>query len=74
MLTTAKNLALNHVAKWDNKYNDSLEEFNEPPIGLTTQNFEDEFESKESLLSLAKKTKTELKQILKSVLEYYKPI
>ena len=56
MLTTAKNLALNHVAKWDNKYNDSLEEFNEPPIGLTTQNFEDEFESKERFLVFIRAT------------------
>jgi len=50
MLKTAKNLALNHVAKWDNKFNDSLEEFNEPLLELTTQSFEDEFESKERFL------------------------
>ena len=50
MLKTARNLALNHVAKWDNKFNDSLEEFDESPLELTTQDFEDEFESKERFL------------------------
>lgn len=50
MLKTARNLALNHVAKWDNKFNDSLEDFDESPLELTTQDFEDEFESKERFL------------------------
>jgi RNA polymerase sigma-70 factor (ECF subfamily) len=50
MLKTAKNLALNHIAKWDNKFNDSLEEFEDSPLELTSQNFEDEFESKERFL------------------------
>jgi len=50
MLKTAKNLALNHAEKWDNKFNDSLEEFSEPLFELTTQDFEDEFESKERFL------------------------
>ena len=50
MLKTAKNLALNHIAKWDNKFNDSLEEFVESPFELLTQNFEVEFESKERFL------------------------
>jgi RNA polymerase sigma factor (sigma-70 family) len=50
MLKTAKNLALNHIAKWDNKFNDSIEDFSDTPIELTSQNFEDEFESKERFL------------------------
>jgi RNA polymerase sigma-70 factor (ECF subfamily) len=50
MLKTAKNLALNHIAKWDNKFNDSIEDFSESPVGLTSRNFEDEFESKERFL------------------------
>ncbi len=56
MLRTAKNLALNHIAKWDNKYNDSIEEFSEPPVELTSQNFEDEFESKERFLVFVQAT------------------
>ncbi|MFB0980671.1 MAG: RNA polymerase sigma factor [Alteromonadaceae bacterium] len=56
MLKTAKNLALNHIAKWDNKFNDSIEEFSEPPIELTSQNFEDEFESKERFLVFVQAT------------------
>ena len=56
MLKTAKNLALNHIAKWDNKFNDSIEEFSEPPIELISQNFEDEFESKERFLVFVQAT------------------
>jgi len=56
MLKTAKNLAINHQAKWDNKFNDSLEDFDEPPVQLNTGNFEDEFESKERFLFFCKAT------------------
>jgi RNA polymerase sigma-70 factor (ECF subfamily) len=56
MLKTAKNLALNHVAKWDNKYNDSLEDFAEPPVSLKTGELEDEFESKERFLLFCRAT------------------
>jgi RNA polymerase sigma factor (sigma-70 family) len=56
MLKTAKNLAINHVEKWDNKFNDSLEEFTEPLPELSTQNFEDEFESKERFLLFVQAT------------------
>jgi RNA polymerase sigma-70 factor (ECF subfamily) len=56
MLKTAKNLALNHVQKWDNKYKDSLEDSCEPPVQLITQNFENEFESKERFLLFCKAT------------------
>ncbi|WOH36504.1 RNA polymerase sigma factor [Thalassotalea fonticola] len=50
MLTTAKNLALNHIAKWDNKFNDSLEDFTESPVELKSCSFEENFESKERFL------------------------
>ncbi|KGJ92848.1 RNA polymerase sigma factor [Colwellia psychrerythraea] len=56
MLKTAKNLALNHVAKWDNKYKDSLEEFTEPPVQLMSTNVEDDYESKEQFLFFCRAT------------------
>ena len=56
MLKTAKNLALNHVAKWDNKYKDSLEDFVEPPVQLTGAKVEDDYESKEQFLLFCRAT------------------
>nr|WP_232771378.1 RNA polymerase sigma factor [Colwellia sp. 12G3] len=56
MLKTAKNLALNHVALWDNKYNDSLEDFSQPPVQLTSVNVEDDYESKEQFLFFCRAT------------------
>ncbi len=56
MLKTAKNLALNHVQKWDNKYNDSIEDFCDTPVQLKTANFEAEFESKERFLLFCRAT------------------
>jgi len=56
MLTTAKNLALNHVAKSAHKYNDSIEDFAQPPVELNTQSFEDEFDSKERFLLFCRAT------------------
>ena len=56
MLQTAKHLALNHLAKWDNKYNDSLESLALPPIELNTQQFESQFASKERFLLFCKAT------------------
>lgn len=50
MLQTAKNLAINHVAKWDNKFGESIEDFDELPVDLSSQSFEKEFESKERFL------------------------
>ncbi|OUS24568.1 RNA polymerase subunit sigma-70 [Thalassotalea sp. 42_200_T64] len=50
MLTTAKNLALNHSARWDNKFNDSLEDFTVPPVELNSRSFEEDFESQEKFL------------------------
>nr|WP_232771140.1 RNA polymerase sigma factor [Colwellia sp. 75C3] len=56
MLKTAKNLALNHVARWDNKYNDSLEDFIQPPVQLTSIKVEDDYESKEQFLFFCRAT------------------
>ena len=43
MLKTAKHLALNHIAKWDNKFNDSLEHDAELPPLLKSSQLEDEY-------------------------------
>jgi RNA polymerase sigma factor (sigma-70 family) len=56
MLKTAKNLALNHVAKWDNKYKDSLEDLSQPPVQLTSIKVEDDYESKEQFLFFCRAT------------------
>jgi len=56
MLKTAKNIAFNHNAKWDNKFNDSIEDFVEPPVELSSSNFEDDYESKERFLSFCRAT------------------
>ncbi|MCJ8321210.1 MAG: RNA polymerase sigma factor [Colwellia sp.] len=56
MLKTAKNIALNQNAKWDNKYNDSIEDFLEPPVELISTKFEDDFESKERFLLFCRAT------------------
>ena len=56
MLKTAKNLALNHINKWDNKYNDSIEDFAYPVVELTSQHFEEQFESKERFLLFCRAT------------------
>ena len=45
ILKTAKNLALNHANKWDNKYSDSLDDSAVDLSGLTSLKFEDQFES-----------------------------
>lgn len=56
MLRTAKHLALNHVAKWDNKYNDSLDENNEYQQALSSLELEDEVTSKERFLLFCRAT------------------
>jgi len=56
MLKTAKNLALNHLSKWDNKYNDSIEDFALSPVELTSRSFEDDYETKERFLFFCKAT------------------
>lgn len=54
MLTTAKNLALNHKAKSAEKLNQSIEDLSQSPVSLLTDNFEDNFESKERFLLFVK--------------------
>lgn len=56
MLRTAKHLALNHVAKWDNKYSDSLDGNNEYQQALSSLNLEDEVTSKERFLLFCRST------------------
>ncbi len=56
MLKTAKHLALNHIAKWDNKFNDSLEHDNELPVLLKSMQLEDEYTSKERFLLFCRAT------------------
>lgn len=50
MLKTAKNLAQNHLAKWDNKYSDSLDNLSEFPTSLSSLPFEQQYETKERFL------------------------
>jgi len=65
MLKTAKNIALNQNAKWDNKYNDSIEDFLEPPVELISTKFEDDFESKERFLLFCRATEQLSSQVRK---------
>ena len=65
MLKTAKNIALNQNAKWDNKYNDSIEDFLEPPVELISRKFEDDFESKERFLLFCRATEQLSSQVRK---------
>lgn len=65
MLKTAKNIALNQNAKWDNKYNDSIEDFIEPPVELISRKFEDDFESKERFLLFCRATEQLSSQVRK---------
>ncbi len=65
MLKTAKNIALNQNAKWDNKYNDSIEDFIESPVELISSSFEDDFESKERFLLFCRATEQLSAQVRK---------
>ncbi len=56
MLKTAKHLALNHIAKWDNKFSESLEHDSELPTLLKSMQLEDEYTSKERFLLFCKAT------------------
>jgi len=56
MLKTAKNIAYNHNAKWDNKYNDSIDSLVELPLELSSNHLEDDYESKERFLSFCRAT------------------
>ena len=65
MLKTAKNIALNQNAKWDNKYNDSIEDFVDTPVELISTKFEDDFESKERFLLFCRATEQLSSQVRK---------
>lgn len=56
MLKTAKHLALNHIARWDNKFNESLEQNSELPMLLKSMQLEDEYTSKERFLLFCRAT------------------
>jgi RNA polymerase sigma-70 factor (ECF subfamily) len=56
MLKTAKHLALNHIAKWDNKYNDSLNVSDDYQKNLESIQLEDEVTSKERFLLFCRAT------------------
>ena len=58
MLKTARNLALNHVARASEKFNDSLEELSGLPAHLTSTNLEKQVESKERFLNFCRATDT----------------
>jgi len=50
MLKTARNLALNHVKRWDNKYTDTVADFSDSVVDYKSASLEAEFESKERFL------------------------
>ena len=50
MRKTARNLAFNHQAKWDNKFSNCLDDFSEPPPSLETPSLEAQYETKERFL------------------------
>lgn len=58
MLQTAKHLALNHVARFSEKYNQSLEDSDSLPVNLTSSSLETQFESKERFLHFCRATDT----------------
>jgi len=58
MLKTAKNLALNHVTKASARKNQSLENMQALPIGLTSHSLEIQFETKERFLNFCRATDT----------------
>ncbi|KXI30409.1 RNA polymerase sigma factor [Paraglaciecola hydrolytica] len=58
MFKTARNLALNHVAKASEKHNQSLDDYDEMPANLTTQSLEKQVESKQRFLDFCRATDT----------------
>lgn len=56
MLKTARNLALNHVAKWDNRYTDSYDESCDESVKVKSIKLEDEVTSKERFLQFCRAT------------------
>ncbi|WP_404339848.1 RNA polymerase sigma factor [Pseudoalteromonas mariniglutinosa] len=65
MLKTAKHLALNHVAKWDNKYSDELDESDEAQRLMKSVTLEDEVTSKERFLFFCRVTEQMSPQVKK---------
>jgi RNA polymerase sigma-70 factor (ECF subfamily) len=58
MLKTAKNLALNHVAKASERKNQSLDDMQSLPNDLTSNSLESQVESKERFLHFCRATDT----------------
>lgn len=56
MLKTAKHLALNHIAKWDNKFGTPLNQDTDLPHSLQSMQLEDEYTSKERFLLFCRST------------------
>jgi len=50
MLRTVRNIALNHVKRWDNKYGTSIEDLSEPLVHFQTATLEAQLESEERFL------------------------
>jgi len=58
MLKTARNLALNHVARASEKHHQSLHDIDGLPANLTTQSLEKQVESKQRFLDFCRATDT----------------
>ncbi|WP_339720192.1 RNA polymerase sigma factor [uncultured Paraglaciecola sp.] len=58
MLTTARNLALNHVYKASERKNQSLDDMKNLPSDLTSKSLESQIESKERFLHFCRATDT----------------
>ena len=58
MLKTARNLALNHIAKASERKNQSLDDMQSLPSNLTSKSLESEVESKERFLHFCRATDT----------------
>lgn len=56
MLRTVRNIALNHVQRWDNKFGCSIEDLTEPLVHLQTATLEAQMESKERFLDFCRAT------------------
>ncbi len=65
MLKTAKNLALNHVAKWDNKYKETFDEQQQVEHQMRSMALEDEVTSKERFLFFCRVTNELTPQVKK---------
>jgi len=54
MLRTVRNIALNHVKRWDNKYGTSIEDLSEPLVHFQTASLEAQLESEERFLDFCR--------------------